>query len=607
MTIQKTPSDAPVWDLASYFPSFGGPEYEAHFASLESRAPEMARRASALGGLETANAGEWAAWVVDIEAMIDDYSHLASYIGCNASCDAGNEAFAAAQGRLSRFGAGFKKAMIPFAAALKDASDEAFEALAADPRLEGARYFLELERDEARYTMEPSLEELAADLGVDGMSAWGRLYNTIAGKLSFEMRWPDGRAETVPMARRNSLMDDPDPAVRQAAFDGGNAAWAGVEDSVAACLNGISGARLTLYERRGVGHFLDAALRQAHVSRASIDAMWSVAVEFRPLLHRYLRAKAKLMGKDRLGFQDTACTLPFKDSKRISWTEGSGKVFGAFRAAYPRLADFSAEMLAGRRIEAQVRPGKRPGAFCTHSDKTREARVYMSYDGSLGDMQTLAHELGHAFHCEAMRDLRTLACDYPMTLAETASTFAEDILCRALLEDPAADEVVRARILVEQLDRAVAFLLNIHMRYLFEERLYTERAKGEVGVSRLKAMMLDAQRECYGDALADDGMDPMFWASKLHFYITGVSFYNYPYTFGYLFSRGLSARFREEGPSFLPKYEELLRLTGSASAEEVARASIGADITGPGFWRQALDGLGEQLAQFEELAPKAMA
>jgi oligoendopeptidase F len=145
------------------------------------------------------------------------------------------------------------------------------------------------------------------------------------------------------------------------------------------------------------------------------------------------------------------------------------------------------------------------------------------------------------------------------------------------------------------------------MRYLFEERLYTERAKGEVGVTRIKELMLDAQRECYGDTLAEAELDPWFWASKLHFYITGVSFYNYPYTFGYLFSRGLSARFRAEGASFLPKYEELLRLTGSASADDVARQAIGVDLSQPTFWRGAMDGLEQALAAFEEVAPRALA
>lgn len=603
----ETASDGVAWSLESYFPEFDGPEYRAHFEGLQSALPRLADDARALGALTVESAPRWAEWVARLESLMADYSHLSSYIGCLSAGDANNEGYQREVARLSRVGSAFAKAGVPFDAALKTAGDDAFEALVAEPLLDGCRYALERQRVSARLTMDPALEELAADLNVDGMGAWGRLYNTLAGRMQFEWQRPGGDRETAPMAMKNSLLDDPDPAVRKAVFDGSNAAWEVNADAVAACLNGIAGTRLTLQERRGVEHFLDVAMFQSGVERATIDTMWSVVTAHRPLVQRYLRLKARLVGRgERMGFQDTSCPLPIRDSRRYTWPEGEALVYGAFRRAYPRLADYAEMMRDQRRIESEKRPGKRPGAFCTSSYKSRESRVYMTYGGSLGDLQTLAHELGHAFHNEVMKDMRPMARRYPMTLAETASTFAEDIFAGSIIRDPNAEPAVRLQLLNEALDRVVAFLLNIHMRYLFEERFYTERAGGEVSVSRIRELVVEAQRECYGDVLLEDEMDPMFWASKLHFYITGVSFYNFPYTFGYLFSRGLSARFQAEGEAFLGKYEALLRLTGSTTAEGVARESIGVDLGQPDFWREALSTLEGELQRFEGLASEVL-
>ncbi|SVE39390.1 uncharacterized protein METZ01_LOCUS492244, partial [marine metagenome] len=215
----------------------------------------------------------------------------------------------------------------------------------------------------------------------------------------------------------------------------------------------------------------------------------------------------------------------------------------------------------------------------------------------LGDIRTFAHEAGHAFHHHVLRQTRPYRHLYPMTLAESASTFAEMILTEGLLADPEVSAIDKLRILDMEVAQGATFLLDIPMRYEFEKAFHEERASGEVEVSRLKELMCENQRRIFGDSLESGGEDALFWASKLHFYITGVTFYNFPYTFGFLLSRGLFAHFHEEGPDFLPRYEEFLRLTGSDSAENVVRASIGSDLESPEFWRQAIDTLREPVQQ----------
>jgi oligoendopeptidase F len=226
----------------------------------------------------------------------------------------------------------------------------------------------------------------------------------------------------------------------------------------------------------------------------------------------------------------------------------------------------------------------------------------MTFHGTVHDMVTLAHEAGHAWHSCVLRPARAMAALYPMTLAETASNFGEMILLSGLLNDPGITPQTKAYLLDQEMLRAHAYLVNIPMRYEFEKSFYTERAGGEVSVSRMSELMNEAQRKLYGDTLLSDGTDPMFWAYKMHFFITGVSFYNFPYVFGYLLSQALFARFKAEGPAFLPRYEAFLSMTGSASCEDVVRHSLGEDLTKPEFWATAIRAMESPLAAYEGLA-----
>lgn len=222
----------------------------------------------------------------------------------------------------------------------------------------------------------------------------------------------------------------------------------------------------------------------------------------------------------------------------------------------------------------------------------------MTFDGAVHEISVLAHELGHAWHSRVMSEMRPWARSYPMTLAETASTFAEQIVIDRILSDPESPAAEKDQVLAGRLSDAAAFILNTTMRFTFEEAFYSERAAGEVSVQRLCELMIEHQASWYGDSLEEESLDPFFWASKLHFYITGLSFYNFPYTFGYLFSQGLFWRARAEGPAFLPRYEALLRDTGSASAEEVAQRHLGVDLERPEFWNESIDLVEADLEKF---------
>ncbi len=587
------------WDLAAYFPAFDGPEMRRFKADLRNDLDTLLADASATADLNHGNPEAWERIVLSFEDVVTRLRHLGSYVSCITSADANNEDFAAEEGALSLLDARLSKILVELQRGFKTPSDEVFEAFTSRPALRDARYRISRIREQSRHTMSMEEEHLASDLGVDGIEAWGRLYDRISGKLTFEMAYPDGRREQVPMSQRRALMEHPDRRVRRAAFDGGNEAWASIETVPAAALNAIGGTRLTLYRHRGMDHYLDKALFQAAISRETLDAMFEAVFSEIDVARDILAYKAHLMGGGTLGWYDLSAPLTVEHQDEPSWEEARALVHRAFAAGYPALADYTNEAFDRKWIDWSPRPGKRPGAFCTGSPLTKESRVYMTYNDSMGDVLTLAHELGHAFHGHLMREERTLNRAYPMTLAESASTFGEMLLMRGLLEEPDVSAETRAFLLNLEVSDGATYLMDIPVRFEFEKAFHEERVDGEVGVSRLKELMVDTQRRVLGDVLDPEGGDPYFWASKLHFYITDTTFYNFPYTFGYLLSRGLFAQYEKEGPDFLPRYEQYLKRTGSDTAENVVRQTIGLELTEPGFWSEAIRGLEGVLSQLK--------
>ena len=597
----KTRTQGVQWDLTGYFPSFNGPEMLRFKKKLAADISALQKKAAKLAPLSAKTAGEWEKLLLTAENAETRLGHIFSYVGCLEAAHTDKEEYSAESAKLSSLAAEYSKFGVDMLRAFKDVPEKVFAAFIKREKLKGAEHSLRRVREAARRTMTPAEEKLAADLGVDGFQSCERLYNKISGKLEFDMNWPGGKKERLPISRWRALMSDADRKTGRAAFEGGNKAWAGIEVPCAAALNALSGTRLALYKRRGIKHFLDQSLFGAGIKKSTLDAMYTAVHRSLQPVREILKAKAATMGRKGIAFYEREAPLPLKDSQLYTWTEGSDKVSAAFDRVYPALGAYYKDFLKKKWLESEARGGKRPGAFCTGSNLTREQQVYMTFNGSLGDVNTLAHEMGHAWHSHLLREMRPWATEYPMTLAETASIFGEHLLAAGIQADPGISETQKLIMLDEYLSGAAVTILDITTRFEFEKAFHEERLKGEVSVARLKELMTEAQKRIFGDALEPGGEDPMFWASKLHFYMSGVSFYNYPYTFGFLMAATLFAKFKAEGPAFLPKYEAFLRLTGSDTAENVAKRSLGADIGKPEFWETAIKGLSEPLARYRKL------
>jgi oligoendopeptidase F len=589
------------WSLDSWFSGLAQPDYHAFKEALVRDVAALQKDAASLDS-DLAQIAHIARVVSAYETLGDQLGHLSSYLGCLSADDANNEPVKADEAWLATLEAEYSKLRASLQSVLAALDHSSFTSLLAEPPLKDAAHSVQRMREEGAHQMRAEMEALAADLNVNGLHAWGRLYDTLTGKMEFEMTFPDGHREIVPMARRRALMSDPDRRLREAAFLDGQKPWHDHAVTLAAGLNGIAGTRLSLYGHRGLPHFLDTPLFDGAMSRASLDAMLEAIHAHIELPRRALRKAARLQGTPALHYFDLeAPQIAAPEEKPLTWDEACATVERAFGAAYPKLGEYFRFMLAQKWIEGQPRAGKRPGAFCTGSRIRHEERIYMTFHGTVHDMVTLAHEAGHAWHSCVLRPARSFAASYPMTLAETASNFGEMILLSGLMNDPNITQASKAYLLDQEMLRAHAYLINIPMRYEFEKAFYAERAAGELSVTRLSELMNEAQRKLYGDTLLTDGTDPMFWASKMHFFITGVSFYNFPYVFGYLLSQALFARFKAEGAAFLPRYESFLAQTGSASCEEVVKQTLGEDLTQPAFWGTALKAMEPSLVAYEAL------
>ena len=595
-----------TWDLTSYFDEFNGPTMRAFKKQLGTDVALLEERASKLPAVNADSAAAWEELVLLAENFSSRIGHISSYVSNLHSADATNESYGEELASLSLLSAGFDKFSVELQRALKDASDQDFALFLERPALEGAQHYLKRTRRLAQFTMSPPEEKLAADLSVDGIHAWGRLYDTVTSKLEFDLLYPDGRTERLPIAQWRGLMGDADREIGRRAFEGGNRAWQSIEDVCAAALNAIAGTRLSLYKYRGVPHFLDMALFQSSIESETLEAMYKAIHENIDTAREILRVKAKALGRPGIAWFEREAPLPLSDSSRYTWVEGSGMVEESFRRVYPPLADYYGSFIDKRWMESQVRPGKRPGAYCTGSSVTGEQRVYMTFNGSLNEVSTIAHEIGHAWHGHLLKDYRPLQQRYPMTLAETASIFAEQILAEGVYSNENIGASAKLQMLDADLCGAAVLLLDITARFEFERDFHELRRSGEVSVSRLKQLMVETQQRVMGDALLPGGEDPMFWASKLHFYITRVTFYNFPYTFGFLLSRALFGMFKERGNDFLPQYEDFLRMTGSDTVENVAQRSLGVDVSDPAFWAASIKSLEQPLADYRALLEQAL-
>ncbi len=593
-----TSTSLPHWDLSPIYPSIDAPEYGADLGRLRAMLDDLERF------LEANGVGKLAAVPTDASALAPVMDELISrlntvlglhetmeaFVHGHVTTDSYNQAAARLLSELEQLEVRIRKAMVRFTAYAGSLAGLLDVICARGPVAAEHRLVLADAATRARYQMAESMEDLAAELLLAGGGSMWKLQ----GKLTSQLKMPferNGRTEELPITVIRNLALDPDEGVRRRAYETELRAWASVRDTVAFALNSVKGSALVLARQRGHQDVLQASLRQNRMDRETLEALLGSIREAFPVFRRYLAEKARRLGRDRLPWWDLLAPMG-KADLRYDWGECRNFIVEQFGSFSEDLAGFARRAFEKRWIDAEPRDGKRGGAFCMRVPGIEESRILVNFDGSFDQLTTVAHELGHGFHNWNQRGLPALRRGAPMTLAETASIFCETIVFEAALAAAPGD--ARLAILENQLIGSTQVCVDIYSRILFETEVLKRRQNAELSAEELCEIMLDAQRQTYGEPLDPDHLHPYMWVMKPHYYTAEMNYYNYPYAFGQLFGLGIYALYRREGAGFVRRYQELLRATGAGQVADLA-AGFGVDVRSREFWQGSLRVIAEQV------------
>ena len=465
-------------------------------------------------------------------------------------------------------------------------------------RLKEFRFFIKEIAEQSKYLLSEKEEVIIAKMKNTGSTAWVNYKNLLISTHKVELE-QEGVKQELPLTVVLNMAYDKDKEVRKKAYEAEIESYKKIEEGIAAALNGIKGEVLTISKMRGYESPLDMTLKDSRMDQKTLDAMLTAMKENMPLFRKYLRRKAELLGYENgLPFYEMYAPVIDKEMK-YSYKEGKAFVEKQFRSFDKELGDYAKKAMEQRWIDVLPKEGKVGGAFCCAVHSIGESRVLLNYGDNFGDTITMAHELGHGYHGECLKNESILNTNYPMPLAETASTFCETIVKKAAIKEGSKEEAFA--ILETEISDATQVIVDIYSRYLFEKAVFEKREESPLTVKEIKELMCEAQREAYGEGLDPEYLHPYMWTWKSHYYYADANFYNFPYAFGLLFAKGLYAQYLKDPKGFPGKYKELLAVTGKMRIEDVTR-TIGIDVTSADFWNDSLKIIADDINEFIRLS-----
>ena len=575
-----------VWDLDAIYHSFEDPAYEKELTALKELA---AHYAACTAALTEADALEGLKTCIRLEEEITLLGNkLAEYAMLRQSADARD---AQAGSQLGRIMTVFSSLAAP-QAAFKDWASKLpnlMELVESDDALKEYTFLFTNMAKSSKHLLSEQAEAVMARMQLSGGNAWSDLQGYLTSTVPVTYR-----GQTINLSAVRNLAYDPDPQVRKDAYEAELACYDRIKDAVAFALNSIKLETLSDCALRGYASPLARTLDQSNMKQETLDAMLEAMDEYLPKFWQYLKAKGKALGHENgLPWYDLFAPMG-RSTTKFTTQQARDFLVEQFSGFHPDEAKMIADAFDGAWIDFFPREGKAGGAFCAGVECIGQSRILTNFDGAFGDVVTLAHELGHAWHNACIRDHRPLNHDYSMPLAETASTFNECVVMASAISK-AADDQERLALIESQLQDSTQIICDIYSRFRFEKSVFARRPEEFMHADTLCSLMLDAQKASYGDGLDETTLHPYMWVCKSHYY--GPTFYNFPYAFGGLFARGLYAQYEQEGSSFIPKYTKLLHTTPVASAEDVAKVA-GIDLTDKAFWQGALQTIADQIDQF---------
>ena len=579
------------WSLDILYKGYDTPEFKADFDATENIFAEFNE---AVKHLSEKPAKEALLEMLGIiERSQELFSKLFSFCSLSQSVNTSDEKATAYMGRLMSRSSAMTKARTSFekyVASIEDLD----EVIASDEKLTDYGYMLRNIKSDSKYLLSEDVEEVMALYDISGGSSWSDLQSYLTSTVT-----ADFRGEKLTLSSIRNKAYDPDPEVRKEAYEAELACYDKIKTSVAFALNSIKLQVINECRLRGFESPLDQVLYYSRMKRETLDALFAAMKEYMPMFRDYLRAKGRALGHENgCPWYDLFAPMG-ANSKTYTTEEARDYLLNIFAGFDKDLHDMVARAFSESWIDFYPREGKVGGAFCAGVRSAKQSRVLTNFDGSFSDVVTLAHELGHAFHNLNIEDHRPLNDDYSMPVAETASTFNEHVVMDAAIA-AASDPMEKLALIESQLMDTTQIIVDIYSRYLIESAVFEHREEDFMFPDALCGMMLDAQREAFGDGLDPEYLHPYMWLCKSHYYSSGLSFYNWPYAFGGLFARGLYAKYMSEGKPFVKKYRELLHATPVMSVEDTAMIA-GIDLTDPDFWRMSLESYREKIEEFKRL------
>ena len=575
-----------VWNLDPIYKGFDDPAFDVDMKALKEMVEKLQAFSAALSNMDSLQGLKQG--IALQEQFSDLVNKLAGYASLRQAANTRDPEAGSRMGQVMQLYSGVAAPL----AAWKDWASKVEnlqEVVAGDADLKEYTFLFKNLAESSKYLLPGVGEAVMAKMGMSGSDAWSEMQQYLTSTVPVSYR-----GTTTNLSSIRSLAYDADPQVRKDAYEAEIACYDRIKDPVAYALNSIKLETISDCQLRGYESPLERTLKHSDMKRETLDAMLGAMDEYLPKFWKYLKAKGKALGHEKgLPWYDLFAPMG-KSSTKFTAQAARDYLVTLFAEFDKELSDMVAKAFDEAWIDFYPRDGKAGGAFCADVDSLGESRILTNFDGMFGDVVTLAHELGHAFHNQCIQDHRPLNHDYSMPLAETASTFNECVVMASAIEK-AADKDEKIALIESQLQDATQIICDIYSRYRFETMVFANREEQFMNADTLCAFMTEAQKQSYGDGLDNDVMHPYMWVCKSHYY--GPTFYNFPYAFGGLFARGLYAQYEKEGASFVPKYKKLLHTTPVATAEDTAKVAD-IDLTDKNFWRGALQTIADQIDLF---------
>ena len=575
-----------LWNLDPIYKGFDDPAFERDLEILKQKVAEFAAFTATLADVETLTGLKTG---ITMEEDVNSLAYkLAGYASLRQAADTRDPQAGSQMGRIMSVLSGTAAPEAAFKSWASQLPD-LMELVESDELLKESTFLFKNMADSSRYLLAGRGEEIMAKMGMSGGSAWSDMQQYLTSTVPVSYN-----GGTTNLSSIRNLAYDSDPQVRKAAYEAEIACYDRIKDAVAYALNSIKLETISDCQLRGYESALERTLKRSDMQRATLDAMLEAMEEYSPKFWQYLKAKAKALGHENgLPWYDLFAPMGTSSTK---FTAESAREYlvGLFSEFDSELAEMVATAFDNEWIDFYPRDGKAGGAFCAGVEYLGESRILTNFDGMFGDVVTLAHELGHAFHNQCIRDHRPLNRDYSMPLAETASTFNECVVMGSAISK-AANKDEKIALIESQLQDITQVICDIFSRYRFETMVFENRENMFMDAATLCSFMEKAQKQSYGDGLDHSLLHPYMWVCKSHYY--GPTFYNFPYAFGALFARGLYAQYEKDGAAFVPKYKKLLATTPIATAEDVAKVAD-IDLTDKAFWQAALQTVADQIDLF---------